>query len=290
MLIAPGLSAAEDDRPDASDYARSIANWQEQREAGLKSADGWLNLIGLVWLQAGTTSIGSSSESDIELTEELAPSRLGEFLLEDEQVWFETEPGVEVDSDDGPVTRIHMLDDQADTPTRLTYGRLVWRVIRRMDRFGVRLRDYAHPAVSAFAGPEFYPVDPAWRVEARFNAYAEPRRPLLTTVVEELGWNPVAPGTLEFELASESLSLEVYDLDDRFFLIFSDLTRARDTYPAGRYLYAEKPNADGVTILDFNKATSPPCAYTDFATCPLPTRENRLSLAIEAGEKYAKGD
>ena len=116
-------------------------------------------------------------------------------------------------------------------------------------------------------------MDTAWRVEARFSAYEEPRRPMLTTVVEELGWNPTAPGTLEFELDSDALSLEAYDSGDSFFLIFADLTTGETTYPSGRYLYADEPGPDGTTILDFNKAHSPPCAFTSFATCPLPARQ-----------------
>ena len=210
-------------------------------------------------------------------------------MLEGEGVTFLAEPGVEVFSDGIPVTSVSLVHDEAGEPTHLSHGRLGWHMIRRMGRLGLRLRDYEHPAVTAFEGIEFFPVDPAWRVTAQLNAYAEPRQPMLTTVVEELGWNPTAPGTLEFELAGKAHSLEAYDLGDRFFLIFADLTAGETTYPSGRYLYADTPGASGVTILDFNKAHSPPCAFTNFATCPLPTRQNRMKVAIEAGEKYDKG-
>ena len=288
-LLQADAATAQVDTLDGSDYARSIAQWQEEREANLKGSNGSLNLAGLHWLQAGATSIGSATDNDILLAEEAAPPKLGVFLLEDEVVTFQAEPGVAVFSDGAPVTQLRLVHDEAGKPSRLTHGTLGWHIIRRMERLGVRLRDYEHPAVSAFAGIKFYPVDPAWRVAARFNAYAEPRKPMLTTVVEELGWNPTAPGTLEFELGGEALSLEAYDSGDSFFLIFADLTTGETTYPSGRYLYADKPGPDGIAILDFNKAHSPPCAFTNFATCPLPTRQNRMTVAIEAGEKYSKG-
>ena len=288
-LLLADAATAQVDTLDGSDYARSIAKWQDEREANLKGSNGWLNLAGLHWLQAGATSIGSATDNDILLAKEAAPPKLGVFLLEGEVVTFQAEPGVAVFSDGAPVTQLRLVHDEAGKPSRLTHGTLGWHIIRRMERLGVRLRDYEHPAVSAFSGIKFYPVDPAWRVAARFNAYAEPRKPLLTTVVEELGWSPTAPGTLEFELGGEALSLEAYDSGDSFFLIFADLTTGETTYPSGRYLYADKPGPDGITILDFNKAHSPPCAFTNFATCPLPTRQNRMTVAIEAGEKYSKG-
>lgn len=293
-LLSASLSLADTapaqfDRMDASEYARSIAEWQQERETSLRAPDGWLNLTGLYWLQSGTTSIGSAPDNDLLLANELAPTRLGAFLLEGDTVTFQVEPGVEVFSDGVPVTKVRLVHDGVGEATHLTHGRLGWHVIQRMERLGVRLRDYEHPAVSAFSGLEFYPVDPTWRVVARFKAYAEPRTPMLTTVVEELGWSPEAPGTLEFEREGQAVSLEAYDLGDRFFVIFADLTRKETTYPAGRYLYAETPSSDGITILDFNKAHSPPCAFTNFATCPLPSRQNRMTLAIEAGEQYSEG-
>lgn len=289
LLLLAHAAAAQLDTPDSSNYPHSITKWQQEREASLKAPTGWLNLAGLYWLQAGATTIGSSPDTDIQLAKEAAPPRLGIFFLKEEVVTFQTEPGVEVFNDGIAVSQLRMADDNAAEPSLLTHETLGWQIIRRMERIAVRIRDYEHPAVNTFAGLKFYPVDPDWRVEAWFNAYATPRKPMLTTVVEELGWSPTAPGTLEFDHGGETLSLEAYELEDSFFLIFADLTSGETTYPAGRYLYADKPGPDGTTILDFNKAHSPPCAFTNFATCPLPTRENRLKVAIEAGEVYSNG-
>ena len=274
--------------PEASDYERSIAEWRVEREAELKGPDGWLNLAGLYWFDPGTTSMGSAPGNDIVLADLPAAPRLGEFLLEGENLAFRADPAAEVLNNGEPVTELPLVHDEAGDPTVLTHGTLAWHVIHRMGQMGVRLRDLKHPAVTGFAGIRSYPADPAWRVAARFEPYAEPQERMLNTVVEGLGWNPTAPGTLEFEVGGEPLSLEAYAAGPGFLLVFADLTTGKTTYPAGRYLYAFGPGPDGTVILDFNKAINPPCAFTDFATCPLPQQRNRLPISIEAGEQYAK--
>ena len=288
-LTFAGAVAESAKAQQTSDYAQSMAQWRAEREDSLKSPDGWLNLAGLYWLDHGVTRIGSAPDNDIVLADLPAPPRLGEFLWEERTLEFRAEPGAGVFSNGEPVTELSLVHDEEGEPTVLTHGTLSWHAIGRMDRMGVRLRDYNHPAVTAFPGIRSYPTESSWRVEARFEAYAEPQERVLSTVVEGLGWNPVAPGTLEFELGGEPLSLEAYAAGPGFLLIFADLTTGKTTYPAGRYLYAYAPGPDGITIVDFNKAINPPCAFTDFATCPLPTQRNRLPIAIEAGEQYAKG-
>ena len=288
-LVLPGAATELAQAQETSEYARSMAQWRAEREESLKSPDGWLNLAGLYWLDPGVTSFGSAPGNDIVLADLPAAPRLGEFLLEEGEITFRSESGAGVFSNGEPVTELRLVHDEAGEPTILTHGTLSWHAIGRMDRMGVRLRDYDHPAVSAFQGIKSYPADPSWRVEARFEAYEEPQERILSTVVEGLGWKPTAPGTLKFEIRGESLSLEAYAAGPGFLLIFADLTTGKTTYPAGRYLYAYAPGPDGITIVDFNKAQNPPCAFTDFATCPLPTRRNRLPVAIEAGEQYAKG-
>ena len=288
-LLLAGAASGQAAAPEASDYALEIAEWRVEREAELKGPDGWLNLAGLHWLAEGNNSMGSAPSNDIVLADLPAAPRLGEFLVEGEDVVFRTEPGAEVFSNGELVTELRLVHDEAGRPTVLTHGTLAWHAIHRMGQMGVRLRDLNHPAVSAFPGITSYPTDTAWRVAARFEAYAEPQERILSTVVEGLGWQPTAPGTLEFDIAGEPLSLEAYAAGPGFLLIFADLTTGKTTYPAGRYLYAFGPGADGTVLLDFNKAINPPCAFTDFATCPLPQPRNRLKIAIEAGEQYAKG-
>ena len=274
---------------EAAEYQQAMDQWHMEREARLKGPDGWLNLAGLFWLEPGENTIGSAPDNNIVLNEDLAAARLGVFLLEDEDVTFRAVPGAEILSQGESVTELGLIHDEAGEPTLLTHRSLGWYAVRRMERMGVRLRNYDHPFLDQFPGIESYSADLKWRVEARFLPYDEPRQLQVMTVVEGLGWDPVAPGTLEFEIDGEPLSLEAYGADDGFFIIFADLTTGEATYPAGRYLDAELPGPDGTTILDFNKAYNPPCVFNEFATCPLPTRRNYLQVPVEVGEKYTEG-
>ena len=287
MVAAAAPQPAES--PGAADYVQSIADWRAEREEELKGPAGWLNLAGLYWLEPGATSMGSAPDNDIVLSDLPAAPYLGDFVWENGIFEFRADPGAEVVSNGERVTQLRLVHDEEGDPTVLTHGSVSWHAIGRLDRMGVRLRDLNHPAVSAFPGIPAYPTDSAWRVEARFEPYARPEERILTTVVEGLGWKPTAPGVLAFELGGEPLSLEAYAAGPGFLLIFADLTTGKTTYPAGRYLYAfASRRAGGTVTLDFNKAINPPCAFTDFATCPLPQRRNRLPIAIEAGEQYAK--
>ena len=282
MLAQPATS----EESTAARYESALAEWRADRAVSLKGPDGWLNLAGLYWLKEGMNSFGAAAGNDLVVPVGSAPAKLGSFLVEDGAVTFRAAPEVEVLHDETPVTEILLADDQEKEATLLTAGSLAWTVIRRMDRLGVRLRDYDHAAVASFAGIESYAADLDWRLEARFEPYTEPRRIRVATVVEGLGWEPTVPGTLEFEARGQSLSLEAYRSDDGLLIVFADGTTGDTTYPAGRYLAAELPGSDGTTVLDFNKAYNPPCVFTEYATCPLATPRNRLSVAVEAGEKY----
>ncbi|MCY3988798.1 MAG: DUF1684 domain-containing protein [Gammaproteobacteria bacterium] len=289
-FMVAGAAPQPAESPGAADYVQSIADWRAEREEELKGPDGWLNLAGLYWLEPGATSMGAAPDNDIVLSDLPAAPYVGAFVWENGIVEFRADPGAEVVSNGERVTQLRLVHDEEGDPTVLTHGSVSWHAIGRLDRMGVRLRDLNHPAVSAFPGIPAYPTDSAWRVEARFEPYARPEERILTTVVEGLGWKPTAPGVLAFELGGEPLSLEAYAAGPGFLLIFADLTTGKTTYPAGRYLYAfASRRAGGTVTLDFNKAINPPCAFTDFATCPLPQRRNRLKVAIEAGEQYAKG-
>ena len=284
VLAQPATS----EESEAARYESALAKWRADRLVSLKGPDGWLNLAGLYWLKEGGNSFGAAAGNDLVAPEGSTPAKLGDFVVESGAVTFQAAPGVEVLHGETPVTEILLADDQEKEPTLLTSGSLAWIVIRRMDRLGVRLRDYDHPAVASFAGIEFYADDPTWRIEARFEPYPEPRTIRVPTVVEGLGWEPTVPGTLEFEALGKPLSLEAYRSDDGFMIVFADGTTGNTTYPAGRYLAADFPDEDGITVLDFNKAYNPPCVFSEYATCPLATPRNRLPVAVEAGEKYTE--
>ena len=193
---------------------------------------------------------------------------------------------VDVRLGDEPVTEIQLHDDTTASPVMVTHGSLAWSAVNRDDRFAIRLRDFAHPVLQDFGPLPYFDVDPTLRVAAKLRRYPEPRVTNVETVIEGLGYHPSVPGIVEFTINGHTYELEAYDAGDQLFFVFGDETNRDDTYGAGRFLYAPVPGDDGLTVLDFNKAYSPPCAFNDFSTCPVASPSNRLPVRIEAGEKY----
>jgi hypothetical protein len=270
----------------AARYAQEIAAWREQREARLKSPGGWLNLAGLYWLAPGANSIGAGPANDIVVPVDRAAARIGTFFLDGGRVTFTRDVDADVRHGGEPIESMTLEPDDPGPETVLTHEDLAFFVIDRRGSVGVRLRDYRHPAVDTFPGIPAYPTSLEWRVEARFVPYAEPRQIIVDTVVEGLDWDPVAPGILEFDIAGQTLTLETFGSGPSFFVLFADQTSGTETYPAGRYLSVDAAADGEITVIDFNRAYNPPCAFNEFATCPLPPRQNFLPVAIEAGEKY----
>jgi uncharacterized protein (DUF1684 family) len=267
-------------------YRASVDAWHAERIARLAAEDGWLSLIGRDWLQPGENTLGSAPGSTVLLPEWAAPARAGLLLLEGGAVRFRPSPGSGLLLNGKPATETILKSDAEDKPDVLQAGRVKFYVIRRGDRFGIRIKDAEAPARRAFHGVPRYPVDPAWRVEAEFVAYATPQTRAIPTV---LGTSEpmTAPGLLKFKVGGREITLEPMVEDPEhpeLFLIFKDATSAKGTYPAGRFLYADMPKG-GKVVLDFNRAVNPPCAFTIYATCPLPPRQNQLDVAILAGEK-----
>jgi hypothetical protein len=195
-------------------------------------------------------------------------------------------PGVDVRIAGSAAERVTMVDDSDPQPTVASHGSFAWSVIRRADRFAVRLRDFAHPALHAFAPIEYFPADEALRISAQLDRYETPRIVRVDTVIEGLDYLPSSPGVLRFDIAGQQFELEAYDAGQELLIVFGDASTGRDTYPAGRFLYADKPGPDGLTMLDFNTAQNPPCAFNEFATCPVAAPGNRLKIRIEAGERF----
>ena len=290
MVLALGFTAcgSASTPVDPAAHAAEILEWREGRAERLKGPDGYLNLAGLFWLKPGTVTFGSAPDNDLLFPASAAP-RIGTFTLADDGVTMTTEPGVAAYRDDAKVESMLLADDTSDEPALIRHGTLGWTVIRRADRYGVRLRDFAHPAIESFPPLEYFPIDTAMRVEARLIPYEEPRTLNVETVIEGLGYHPQSPGTVAFEIRGKSYALEAYASGDELFFVFGDETSGGETYPAGRFLYAPWPDEDGTTILDFNKSYNPPCAFNDFATCPVASPRNRLKVRIAAGERYDPG-
>jgi len=270
---------------DSEAYLNELASWKTERVASLKGPTGFLNLAGLFWLRQDVSTFGSSPDSDFVLPAHASPM-LGSFRKESGKIVMEVSDGAEVFHAGTPVKSIVMDDDSSEQPVMLIHGSLAWTVIRRDDKFYVRLRDFDNPAIADFKPIEYYPVDVAYRVPAVIERFDEPRQLRVDTVITGLDYRPQSPGKLKFELAGESFELEAYESGERLFLIFGDATSGRETYPAGRFLYASMPDDSGVTILDFNKAYNPPCAFNDFATCPVAAPQNRLKTKVLAGERF----
>lgn len=270
---------------DQNAYLAELAAWKAERVASLKGPTGFLNLVGLFWLRQDVSTFGSSPDSDFVLPRQAAPT-VGSFHREDGQLVMTVEKGIEVFHDETLIRAIVMDDDQSDQPVVLTHGSLAWTVIRRDEKLALRVRDFDNPAIEAFKPIKYFPVDRSLRVPAILQWFDEPRQLRVDTVITGLDWRPQSPGKLKFEIAGESYELEAYDSGDELFMVFGDLTNSRGTYPAGRFLYASMPDESGLTMLDFNKAYNPPCAYNEFATCPVASPQNRLKTKILAGEQF----
>jgi uncharacterized protein (DUF1684 family) len=270
------------DRSDDA-YLKEINKWKEKRLTNLKSENGWLNLAGLFWLEEGVNTIGSDSSNSI-IFPDKAPPRLGEYILENRQVSFIPEPGTEILLNGKPIKGLEVITDRSGKPTLLETGSLAWFIIERGDQFGIRLRDYEHPAINELTHIETFPADPAWKIEAKFEAYEEPRELLIPTVIGTVEKN-MCPGILHFTVNGVQQKFYPVTAGRRLFVIFADETSALETYGGGRFLYLDKPDRRGLVTIDVNKAFNPPCAFTQYATCPLPPRENFLTVRILAGEK-----
>jgi hypothetical protein len=257
------------------------AAWRAKRLASLTKEDGWLSVAGLAWLQPGENTVGSAGDAALHLPDK-APARAGTLVWSDGRVIFRTAPGVAVTLNGKPFGEGELAPDSAAAVLHL--GDLRLSLIRRGDRVGLRVKDTRSEALRAFKGIPAYPPDPAWRVVGRLEAYPEPRSVSVPTVIGT-PMEAKAPGRVHFRLRGRALSLEpVLEDDGTLFFIFRDASSGRQTYPAGRFLYAE-PAKDGKVVLDFNRAHNPPCAFTAYATCPLPPKGNALRVAVRAGEK-----
>jgi uncharacterized protein (DUF1684 family) len=267
-------------------YRAALETWRQQRETRLKAADGWLAVAGLYWLDEGPNRFGSGPDNAIVLPAGAAPPVAGTFELRQGKVSVRVEPGASVTTAGRPVTAMALRSDEPGPPDVLKIGRLSLQVIVRGGRYGIRMRDPESETRRSFAGLQWFPVRDDLRFEARFVPWPSPRTIPIPNVLGQVNDLP-SPGYAEFTLEGRTLRLEPVIEEpgaEELFFIFRDQTAGHETYPAGRFLYAPMPK-DGVVVLDFNKAYSPPCAFTAFATCPLPPSQNRLPVRIEAGEK-----
>ncbi len=263
----------------------SHAAWRATRAKSIGGPDGWAALAGLHWLAEGPQTIGTNPTCNLRLPAGSAPGLVGTLTRTGPRVGFEAAQGVEVQLRDVRIGRIDLKSDAGGTPDELGVGRIRFWLLERGDRRAVRVRDPESPERQAFRGIRTHPFDPHWVIPARFQPTVPPRRVRIDDVTGGAAWETVA-GTLVFEIRGQPCRLDA--LEDReekdLWILFGDATSGRTTYGAGRFLHVPMPGSDGRVSIDFNRAYNPPCAFTPFATCPIPPRENWLRVAIPAGE------
>lgn len=310
VILLVALTAC--DRPprpvpvDPVAYRASVEAWYARREAELRAPDSWLSLIALDWLAQGETTIGAAPDNGIVLPAGKAPDHVGRIIVSGDSVRFVADSGVAVTrgvdstlaapegsvgaipfdtSHDPVVTRADLTEDLGSGKSVvLRVGPINWIAIRRGDRVALRVRDDDSEEYQVFQGIQRYPVSTEWRITARWVPHDKKVRVanVIGMVTEQ-----DSPARVEFWIGGVRRTLDVIGPpeDGRYMLAFADATSGQETYGGGRYLWIDPPDAQGRVVLDFNLAFNPPCAWTPYATCPLPTRDNRLDIAVEAGEK-----
>jgi uncharacterized protein (DUF1684 family) len=275
----------------AAAHKAEIQKWQNERAVSLSQEDGWLTLVGLFWLKEGENKLGSDPKNGVVLPKEKAPAIAGSLKLDEDHVQLVALPQSGITVAGKSVTTLDLKDDNDDAgPTMMKLGSLLINVIKRGERIGVRVKDTESETRRDFKGLEYFPIDPKWRIEARFEPY-QPVKKIPITNVLAMTEDETSPGALAFEVDGKTYRLDpiLEKGETDYFVMIADDTTGRETYGAGRYLYVSPPDASGKVVIDFNKAYSPPCAFTSFATCPLPPRQNVLPFRVEAGEKKYAG-
>lgn len=283
LFLLVGCNRSNPVITDEAAYVKSIEEWQHQRLERLKNKNGWLSLAGLYWLEQGENRFGSDPTNQIVFPEK-ADAFGGTLLLKDSIVTLNVAEGVQITIGDSLVTNIQLNNDHQDQTTHLQQGDLAWYIIKRGERFGIRLRDHKHPRIGELDHIPSYPIQSSYVVEATLEPFETPLTMTVATPLEGYTETYEVPGLLKFKLRGKYLELHPFASGRGYFLVIADETTTIDTYGAGRFMYA-MPDSTGRIILDFNKAYNPPCAFSPFATCPMPPRENILDVAIEAGEK-----
>ena len=251
-------------------YEREMSAWRTRRIDALKRPQGWLSLVALDWLEEGRKTLDS----------------IGTLTLSKGAVLFQVLPGVQAKvNGTGFASRVLNIEGGKEKPDRVEIGTKTFSIIKRGDRYAVRMWDSNAETLRHFSGIDRFPDSQRWRIEARWEPYASPKPMKVASVIPGYLEDYTVPGVAVFSIGGREYKLEpVGSAEEPLFFIFADETNGMETYGAGRFLYADPPK-DGKVVLDFNKSINPPCAFTRYATCPLPPASNSLPVRIEAGEK-----
>ncbi len=284
-VLIVSCGEAEDDE-DNSTFRREEIEWREARHRAMKDSTSWLTIAGLFWLEEGENTFGAAAGNDVRLPGDSSPPEAGVFILKNEEVTVELGRGVDATINGSAVRRKGMKPDSEGDPDRLEMDGLRLWIIERSGRFAVRLRDLDAPRYRNYHGLEFFPPRKDYRVTGRFVPFDSVKTVTVPTVVGTVT-EMKSPGYVTFRLKGRKLRLDVFGGSrntGEFFIIMRDKTSGEETYGGCRYLTAPVLD-DGRVELNFNRAVNPPCAYTPYATCPLPPPENNLPVRVGAGEK-----
>lgn len=293
-LVLAGLMASSVQATNVSiddgggDHKSEILAWREKRVERLKAPTGWLSLVGLHWLKDGVQTVGSAKGNDVVLN--VGPAKLGSVTLKGGNASIALDPKAGAKIDGADKASAPLVDDRQEKPTTVSFGTANFYVIDRDGKKALRVKDSEADTRKNFLGIDYYDIAKQWRIEAKWEAFDPPKTLEVPTVLGTVEKYPV-PGKATFEIDGKKYEITpVIEVpgDKELFIIFADRTSGKETYGAGRFLYAPLP-VDGKIVLDFNKAYNPPCAFTPYATCPLAPPENKLNLPVTAGEKKYRG-
>lgn len=272
------------------EYKSTITKWDIDRVKRLKAVDGWINLSGLLWLNEGKSKIGSDKNNEIIIKSETNPNAIlpyaADLNFKNGVVWLNNIIDTNIKVNGKFQKDILLFPTDSTEPPMVECKNLRWTIIKRDNDYAVRLRDLDNPLLSSFKGIKRFEIDTHYIVKAKFIQHEAKDKIAITKMngkVSKLS----SSGKLNFILNNKQMSIDVLDEGDQFFLIFGDNSNEDETYPSGRFMYVDKPKNNGEVIIDFNYAYNPPCAFTDFANCPLPPIQNILPIYIKAGEKYS---
>lgn len=280
---------------NAISYSNTIKQWREERVKDLKAPKGWLNLEGLFWLHQGVNSFGSHVQNDCVYenptpSDVFFPNHLGNFILQGDSVMWESLDKyiIKINNQSTPLSsKICVFNDKglvSEMSWSMPGGSFTWNIIRREDKIGVRFRKLNSNNLIFFKGITYFPIDIKYKIKATLQPPMESFLMIANVLGQQVATKNA--GKLLFTFENKQYSLDVIDEGDHsLFITFADASSGLSTYGSGRFIYIDPPDANGNTYIDFNKAFNPPCAFTKFATCPLPPPQNRLPFSLTAGEK-----
>jgi uncharacterized protein (DUF1684 family) len=264
-----------------------FAQWKIKRQVELTGEDGWLNLVGLVWMKADFPYLEEVNGATLGFGKISGSATLGKFEFGQDSVWFIGMKSPSQEKNSVPPSKRTLVFPMEYGSGGVYYKNWKWTIIQRGGNYALRLRDLSHPHLKEFTPTPTFDYNSSFRFQAKLIPKFNQTMEIPNVLGQLITWKVI--GVLQFEYEGKDFELLVLDELGKLFVLFSDETSALETYPTGRYLYVNPPDAKGMTLLDFNFAYNPPCAYTEFATCPIPPKSNRLPFAIPAGEKIPEG-